>query len=283
MAIDFPSLWNFADPAASEARFVTLLAERGGSAADEQAEIMTQIARAQGLQRRFDEANATLDRAQTLLGSEPSVAAIRISLERGRVLNSSGNPVAAAPHFEAAWNLGRLLGNDPLAVDAAHMLAIALPGERGMEWNIRALQLAKSSPDAAAQRWAASLLNNIGWSLHGQRRYDEALDHFTRALAERERLNQPENIRIARWCIARCLRSLGRLDDALAAQMALADHHRPDGFVEEELGECLLALGRAAEAAPHFARAHELLKADAKFAADNAERLARLQSLAERC
>jgi hypothetical protein len=51
-----------------------------------------------------------------------------------------------------------------------------------------------------------------------------------------------------------------------------------DGYVCEEIGECLLALGRADEAQPHVARAYELLAGDPSLADDRA-RLGRLRSL----
>ena len=80
------------------------------------------------------------------------------------------------------------------------------------------------------------------------------------------------------------LRALGRIDEALAAQRALlADHEAAgseDGFVHEELAECLTARQQADEARPHFARAHELLSADTWFVANEGDRLARLVEMA---
>lgn len=53
--------------------------------------------------------------------------------------------------------------------------------------------------------------------------------------------------RVARWCVARVLRSLGRIEEALAQQWALLDEGmaagEADGYVHEEIGECLLAQG----------------------------------------
>ena len=49
----------------------------------------------------------------------------------------------------------------------------------------------------------------------------------------------------------------------------------------EELGECLLALGRADDARPFFARAAERLGADAWLAAHEPDRLDRLRRLGE--
>ena len=69
-------------------------------------ELLTQIARSQGLQRRFDDAHATLDWVEMVLNGLPETEAegeaaavtprIRHLLERGRVFNSSRRPLRAA-------------------------------------------------------------------------------------------------------------------------------------------------------------------------------------------
>lgn len=78
---------------------------------------------------------------------------------------------------------------------------------------------------------------------------------------------------------------MGRLDEALTKQQALLleseQSGEPDGYVFEELGECLLALGRADEARPYFAQAYALLSQDAWLAADEPQRLERLKALSE--
>jgi tetratricopeptide (TPR) repeat protein len=182
--------------------------------------------------------------------------------------------------------VARSVGAEGFAVDAAHMVAIAASsdGAEALTWNERALSLSESSSDPAARRWRASLLNNLGWTHHDAGRFDQALDHFERALAAREEAGAVGPIRIARWAIARALRSLGRLDEALAIQRSLAEEHAADGtsdgYVSEELGELLLAQGLPAEARPHFARAAALLGEDPWFAEAEAERLARLRDLA---
>jgi hypothetical protein len=52
-----------------------------------------------------------------------------------------------------------------------------------------------------------------------------------------------------------------------------------DGFVFEELGECLLALGRADEARPYFAQAYAELSQDEWLADNEPARLERLKAL----
>jgi hypothetical protein len=54
-----------------------------------------------------------------------------------------------------------------------------------------------------------------------------------------------------------------------------------DGYVHEELGECLLALGQPDAAQPHFALAFATLAADPWLVEHEAARLQRLQSLGQ--
>ena len=272
------ALWDYTEPAESEARFRTHLAQAKGS-----------DARAVGLQRRFDEARALLDEAALLLPEASAVAAIRYQLERGRVHNSAGDSAAAIPHFKRAWKAARAAAEDgcaadAAAVDAAHMLAIAAESQdETLAWNERALELAQASDDERAQRWRVSLLNNLGWARHDGGDYEAALALFERALAERQKRGPNRETRIARWCVARCLRSLGRVEEALAQQRALLAEEEAlgegSGFTWEEIGECLLALGREVEARPHFAKAYSALSQDAWLVAEEGERLARLRRL----
>ncbi|MBZ0304515.1 MAG: tetratricopeptide repeat protein, partial [Anaerolineae bacterium] len=76
----------------------------------------------------------------------------------------------------------------------------------------------------------------MGWTYHDQGNYEKALEMFQQALIFRE--GNPRQIQIARWCIARTLRSLNRVEEALAIQREL---NPEDGFVVEEIAECLLA------------------------------------------
>lgn len=243
-------LWDFDDPAGSERRFAELVAR----ARDEHdgaflAECLTQLARARGLLQRFDEAHATLDDAEAVLRPDDARSRARIHLERGRVANTAERDGPGRTCFLAAWDVARAAGEDALAVDAAHMLGIVEPPDLGWEWNERGMELARGSPDPAAQRWIGSIANNMGWARHDAGAYGEALELFTLALAERKRQDDPVRTRIARWCVARCLRSLGRTEEALAEQRALAAEleavGETDEHVTEEIGECLRELGRA--------------------------------------
>lgn len=296
----FDALWDYGRPAETEMMFRALLEEvnaRGDGA--ELAELQTQIARCLGLQQRFDEAHALLDEVDAMLhpgGADAAapgglqVAHVRYLLERGRVFNSAGDPARGVSFFHEAWLAAVATGADFHAVDAAHMMEIVESGVVKLDWNERALAHAEGSEDPRARRWVGALLNNRGWTLHELGRLDEALAAFERRLSWL-RANPPEadrlekhalEVGVAHWSIAKMFRLLGRIEEALALQERLAatESGAADGFVHEERGECLLALGRVEEASPAFARAHELLREDPWLKRNEGERMARIARLA---
>lgn len=256
------SEWDFADPAASMARFEARA--KAADDADEQAVWRTQVARALGLAGSYDEASAALDAVDG--PDRGSHVQARVAIERGRILNSGGDPAASLPFFDQAYRLAGGAGSDALAVDALHMSAIAL-GTTGdplgaIRANEVALELAETSDDATARSWRASLLNNLGWIQHDRGDYAEALGSFERALdLRRTDGSSAERVLIAEWAIARTQRSLGRHEEALATQLRLATEPAgvEDGYVAEEIAANLTALGRADEAEPWAVRARILL------------------------
>jgi tetratricopeptide (TPR) repeat protein len=282
--LDFDSLWDYDDPAGTEQKFREVLPQ-AAAAGDSSlhAELLTQIARAQGLQRQFDAAHATLDTVEAQLDRLNERAKIRYLLERGRVFNSSKQRDKALPLFQGAWDGARVVGEDSYAVDAAHMIAIAEKPENQLAWNLKALEAAEASNDIRARNWLGALYNNIGWTYHDAGQYVEALATFQKALAWRETQTNQRATQIAKWCVARALRSLGCIDEALKMQTALlaeiteAGVH--DGYVNEEIGECLLLLNRTEEAKPHFAAAYAELSKDIWLVENEHARLERLKSL----
>lgn len=278
---EFDRLWNFGDPAGTERAFRQLLGDAGEIAPpDDVAELLTQIARAEGLQRRFDEAHRTLDAVVPRLDGTPSRPRVRYLLERGRAFNSSGSRDEALPLFVEAWELARAIGADALAVDAAHMVAIAEVAERRLEWNLRAMDLAQASDDPKANRWLGSLYNNIGWTYHDAGDFARALIVFEQGRAWQRDHGTRDGRLIAEWTVGRALRSLGRIEEALRMQESVLRERQSagesDGFIHEELGECLLALGRDTEARPHFAEAYQILSTDDWLVANESQRLERM-------
>lgn len=265
------AIWNFSNPANSQMAFEDAL-----KAAPESAnELRTQICRSLGLQRKFDEGWAEL--AKIPANPEPIVE-VRVQLESGRLKNSSGDKPAARPYFEKALKLAQERKFDFYVVDAAHMLGIVTTGEESLNWNEKAIQMATASTDKRTQNWNGSLLNNLAWTYHDMGEFEKALTKFQAALEFRQKQEDVERTRIAKWSVARCLRSLKRYDEALQIQREL-EKGPNDGYVWEELAELLLATNKPSEANPYFRRAYEELSKDEWFRENEAKRLARLKDL----
>jgi tetratricopeptide (TPR) repeat protein len=184
-------LWDFDDLDASEQRFRRQLEQE--STDEGRAEVLTQLARVQGLRDDFDGCERLVQEAESL-GGESELVRVRVDLERGRKLRSSGDGEASMPLFEAAFTRARSIGESYLAGDAAHMVAISTP-ERTVEWTQRGLDLADAEPEAAY--WAGPLLNNLGWHYYDAGDFDSALAVFEQALEVRKR--DPDNEQAIVW------------------------------------------------------------------------------------
>jgi hypothetical protein len=157
----FDSFWNYDDPAGTETKCRELLPKaQAGSDRGYEAELLTQIARAQGLQQKYADAHATLDQVDGMLQADMKTARVRSGLERGRVFNSSGKTEASVPFFTQALQSAQEAGLEYYAVDAAHMLGIATKGEDSLRWNQEAIRLAEAAGDPKARRWLGPLYNN---------------------------------------------------------------------------------------------------------------------------
>lgn len=276
-------LWDFSDLDASEQRLRQQLErERSGAG---RAEVLTQLARVDGLRGRFDEGERRLGQAEELAGSSPVVRA-RIDLERGRLRRTGGDAAAALPLFVSAFSAALGIGAEFVAVDAVHMAALAAPDRGGMlAWTRRGIDIAEASSDPQVAYWLGPLLNNLGWEHYGAGEHEAALAAFERALAARERdPEKPGEIEVARYAVGKALRTLGRPAEAAALlEQAVAWTQRagrPDGWFHEELAEDYAALGRVAEAREQARFALPLLHADDPSFEAGGERAARLRGLA---
>jgi tetratricopeptide (TPR) repeat protein len=277
---DFDALWDYSAPDKTETKFREILS---GVSGNERLELLTQIARTQGLQRKFDDAHQTLEEVERHLGNNLSRVHVRYLLERGRVFNSSRQQEKAKPYFEQAFEEAKQLHEDFYAVDAIHMLAILADPASALTLNLRAIQLAESSQQERAHNWLGSLYNNMGWTYHDMGNYESALDMFEKAEAFRRSKGETGSIRVATWAVARALRSLNRVEEALSRQQLLEKEfesvNETDGYVFEEIGECLLLLNRTEEARPYLAKAYKVLSEDGFLVENESERLDRLKKL----
>jgi len=282
---DFDSLWDYDHPGATEKRFRELLP----AALDSRdfsylTQLLTQIARAEGLQRKFQDAHKTLDRVEkALLKAEADdKTRVRYLLERGRVFNSSGKRDDARPLFSQALDLAVNSKEDFYAVDAAHMMAIVEPTEKQLKWNLKALDLAENSKDEKARKWKGSLYNNLGWTYFEQRQFEEALLMFEKALEFQQQQGDSNKIMIAKLCVAKTLRMMNHTEEALEMQRDLFEQYQAagkrSGYVYEEVAECMTVMGQEQEAQGWFAAAYEELSKDPRLATEQ-DRLNRLKEL----
>jgi tetratricopeptide (TPR) repeat protein len=274
--LDFNDKWNYHDPEFTEKVFRDILKNASGKGLEYVLQLKTQIARTFSLRNKFDKAHALLDEVQAAM-PKGSLVEVRYLLERGRTFNSAKQPEKALLLFSEASALAQKLGADFFTIDALHMLGVAAPQVSRLDWDLKAIETAEHSTDVHAQGWLATLYNNAGWALFDEKRYTESLDLFQKAVPLREQKGDAENLRIAMWCVARVLRALGRTRDALDILRAIHPQAE-DGYVDEEIAECLVSLGKPDEAKPYFANAYTRLKDDSSVAEDTS-RLARLKEL----
>jgi tetratricopeptide (TPR) repeat protein len=232
-------LWDFSDPAASEERFREA-ADDDEHTAHVRAVMATQLARALGIQHRWDEAFAVLDSAEAALSpdeTERDAAEVRarIAIERGRILAADPDRrLESLPELTRGVREAALAGSPFLALDALHMLALNDLGHEE-EWAAEGFEVLAGSRDPRVLRWGVALHNNLGWALHDGGRPEAALAEFQLAVESADHFGTTEQQHVARWSVARCLRTLGRTDEALDLQRELARARPDDPYVHEEL------------------------------------------------
>jgi tetratricopeptide (TPR) repeat protein len=280
----FERLWKYADPAGTEAAFRQYL--RDSDLPDShRAELLTQVSRACCLQRHHREAREALDEALPLIPPGANRPRVRWLLELSRLCNERGTDRRGVPHAEEAWRLARECGEDFYAADAAHMLGYVQDGEESVRWHQEGLTLVGETDDVRTRRWHFRLLSNLGKKYVEMKRYDEALRGYDEAVRVAETQDLGAEIRRdARWNVAHTHRVAGDPERALGIQRELeaevaATAGKPDGYVFEEIAECLLALGRPGEARTYFASAYEQHKDDPWFPPTDPARLQRIREL----
>ncbi len=203
---ELDAFWDFADPIASEAAVRAAISSSDDAAV--RAVLGTQLARALGLQERYDEADRVLERIDTPL---PAIRA-RVALERGRLRNSGGHPEDAAGLFANAASIAEAAGLPFLRVDALHMLGIAEP-ERAEAHTTAALAALEGVADRRTQRWRIALHNNRGWALFGEGELTAALQEFEQASRDAEEYGTEEQQGWAREAIEECQEAIDAAAD----------------------------------------------------------------------
>ncbi|MES2619237.1 MAG: tetratricopeptide repeat protein [Bacteroidota bacterium] len=279
---EYDKLWNYNDPAATEIKFSEALKTIAPEDNSTRLQLLTQIARTQSLQRRFNEAHQILDEVEKQLEEETGVEHIRYFLERGRTFNSSGDKRNAEICFRSALDISLKQYEDVYSIDAIHMLAIIAAPDAAIHLNERAILLAEESNQERAKNWLGSLYNNLAWSYFDKGEYEKALSVFLRALKWREEKKSAPEIFLAKWCVARTLRALNRIEEAIKIQLALFEESvntdQKDGYVYEELAELHL-LRNDPVSKMYFQLAHTELSQDAWLSKSEPDRVERLKKL----
>lgn len=284
----FDSLWDYSDPAQTETKFREILPQTEASGnRSHYLQLLTQIARTYSLRRMFDEAHKLLDEVEPQLSGDMPRARIRYLLERGRSFNSANIIDKARDMFLRAFELASASGEDNLAVDAAHMMGIVEKGNDSVEWNEKALKMAEESGDEEANKWLGALYNNLGWTYFDMKEYGRALELFRKDQEWYGRRGKESARRIAIWSAAKTMRMMGDVSGALQEQRALhelmkAGVMEEDGYVYEELAECMLVAGGKEEAAEYAGLAYDILSGDIWLRENEKQRLDRLKEIGRR-
>ena len=251
-------------------------------------ETLTQLVRLLNILGNSAEATATLKQAQDIMTScEPSAlrtrAEIRLAIENGRHLWLARNPARAQTFFNQAWTLATANKEYFFAIDAALMLAVTQPPKFQNEWINKAIDLAEKTDEPQAKLWLSHLYLVKGWQYFDFHRYDEALQSFTKAFERPRDKGVTISLQIIRWSIARALRSLNKLQEALEIQntllLELSSTGKTNGYILLEIAECLQLLQKTEEAKSFYELAHKELNADAWYLDNHKAELNRMQFL----
>jgi hypothetical protein len=169
-------LWDFEDFDASRGAFRAQLEEE---TTDAGAPRVDQLARVEGLRGNWETCDALSTRRRRLAAS-PCAALPRARRRRAR----RSSPARASSSSWRRSELAQESGEEVLAVDAAHMLALVDDAEGG---TARGIEIAGASDDPGVRYWLGPLYNNIGWTRFDAGDHAGALEAFELALAARER------------------------------------------------------------------------------------------------
>jgi tetratricopeptide (TPR) repeat protein len=281
--INFDSEWNYSKPAATRLKFNDIY-EKENSVANlnYQLELKTQIARTYSLEGSFKEAHATLDEVYVLLSESSNIARIRYHLERGRTHNSANKKVLARTEFNLALKFSKKFKNDFYAIDAIHMLSLAVKSDNlkeKLKLNQEGLKISKNTKDDKSKRWAGVFYNNMGWDYFENKEFSKALSQFKLC---RDFYSDRKNFKrrdVARWSMGKAYRLLGELDTALQIINSLLQENNGEdstGYTFEEMAEIQLKKENLLESKKYFTKAYTVLSKDSWMLKNEKQRLERI-------
>lgn len=245
-------------------------------------QILSQIALAQAMQKKFSIAHKTLDFAEQNLTPKQYLAKARILLERGRVFHQSGKIDLALPLFKRSYQICKKHKYYFHMINAAHMIAIVVKNTKEkINWNKKAIDLTIKAQAEKALAWLGALYNNLAQNYLATKDYKKAREAFTQSKKYGEKRGDIFIVAGAKWGIARSLRSLHLIDEALNIQTSLLEEYNhlhntgvlpkeilmvARGPVYEELAEIYLAKSKvfAALAYDELSKDHWFVKLEPK-------------------
>ncbi len=173
--------------------------------------ILTQIARAQGLQRRFADAQATLDQVRMRPDSNDTGSArSAISSNKAESITHRGVMRKRCGWFQDAFTAANAQQQDFYGIDALHMLAIADVPERQCIGIYKQWHSLNNPPIPARRTGKDRCTTTLGGSYFEEGEYSQALTSFEPPYNGASSRAKSVRYLIARWCVARTLRALGQ-------------------------------------------------------------------------
>lgn len=279
LATEVEQMWDVNSPAEGEQVLRAALLLTPSKAL----ELHTQIVRSLGLQGRFIEAYALLDRLDQTPSVPTSTVKVRLLLERGRLSYATGDYASARRFFELAYARAAVLSEDGLVVDGANMVAITQAGTpEGKLWSQAAVTIARRSSAPLAAHLLPAVVNNLARESLESGDATAAAPLFQESAALWGARGNSDNSALAKAGLAQSLRRAGRPEEALAVLASVETtklSKEAQANVHEEQGEALVAVGRRDDARRAFEKAVVHLSADEWSTKNNG---AQIQSLRTR-
>jgi tetratricopeptide (TPR) repeat protein len=285
---DIDGFWSTGDLADAETRIREQLpADWATDWKAQSVELLTQLARVQGMRGDLERAQATIDQSRQMIADSRenfgARAEVRWRLEQGRIFCMGMNLRKANDMFAQAWTQASENGLAFFAIDAAMMLFLTRPPKQQNEWLQRALSLANSSSDKHVRLWISQLLYFEGWTAFDSHQFDKALACFEKAMSEPRATDSNGRWMALQWSRARMMRALGQTEQALEIQNTLFEEMRirgkVSGYVYLELAECQQLLNQREPAKANFELAFTELSNDPWFADNRSDELNRMKYL----